>query len=350
MRYVLDVPATIADEINRLVAAGKYKTPQDFILLGIQNQVYLESQSTELEYVPSQSSNVSNVRPKPSVEFLDTDEFLSMNIDGVKTIELGELKRQDILWGQYNRFLPVKIVVRVVANLLRRNASEYVLLSEVHEVAAATARRLGKETARNDKLLGHKRGTIISAGLPMSKEDKSASRFKYQFVGYATADKVEGAAPVLKFLDITKKEGTVLLGITDYGLKFASFSNPVIDNHDYSSPLSEDEVSFLLNHIALQVPGEARLIHFILDKVAKGRKTPEALNDSIRAEYGAVWKGKNEQATMRSGAVSRMSELGLLKREKDGVKVTYLLTERGQQYLNRLKETGAPKVEIKQWL
>jgi hypothetical protein len=183
----------------------------------------------------------------------------------------------------------------------------------------------------------------------MGEEDKSASRFKYQFVGYATADKMEGAAPVLKFVDITKKEGTVLLGITDYGLKFASFSNPVIDNHDFSSPMSEEEVNFLLNHIALQVPGEARLIHFILDSVNKGRKTPEALNDNIRAEYGTVWKGKNEQATMRSGAVSRMSELGLLKREKDGVKVTYLLTERGRQYLNRLKETGAPKVEIKQW-
>jgi hypothetical protein len=347
MRYVLDVPTTVADEINRLVAAGKYKSPQDFILLSIQNQVYLESQSIESEAGPSRSLNVL---PKTLFGSPDSDEYLSMNIDGVKTVEFGPLKRQEVLWGQYNRFLPAKIVVRVEANLLRRNATEYVPLSDLHEIAAITARRLGKEIAHNDKILGHKRGTIISAGFPMGKEDKSASRFKYQFAGHISAGKIEGAAPVLKFLDMKKQDGTSLVGITDYGLKFASFSNPVIDNHDYTSPLSEEEVSFLLDHIALHVPGEARLIHFILDNVSQGRKTPEKLNDSVRSEYGSVWKGRNEPATMRSGAVSRMSELGLIKREKDGVKVTYLLTERGQQYLNRLKETGAPGVKIKGWL
>jgi hypothetical protein len=347
MRYVLEISPELADEINRLVAAGKYKNPQDLIVLGIQNQVYLESQSIESPSVPAQPLNTTS---KPSVRFLDTDEFLSTNIDGVKTVELGELKRQELLWGQYNRFFPVKVVVRVAANLLRRSAAEYVPLSDLHEMATITARRLGKEIARNDKLLGHKRGTIISAGLPMGKEDKSASRFKYQFVGYATADKMEGAAPVLKFLDLKKENGTVLVGITDYGLEFASFSNPVIDSHDYSTALSEEEASFLMNHIALHVLGEARLMHFILDNVREGRNTPEGLNNSVKSEYGRVWKGENEQATMRSGAVSRMSELGLIRREKDGVKVTYQLTERGQQYLSHLDEIGAPKVEIKEWL
>lgn len=343
MRYVLDVPTTLADEINRLVAAGKYKTPQDFILLGIQNQVYLESQPIESESVPAQSFNV---RPKPIIGSSDADEFLSMNIDGVNTVELGELRRQDVLWGQYNRFLPVKIVVRVAANVLRRNSSEYVPLTDLHEIAAVTARRLGKEIARNDKLLGRKRGTIISAGLPIGKEDKAMSRFKYHFIGHVAGGKIEGAAPVLKFLDITKEKGTVLVGITDYGLKFASFSNPVIDNHDYSVPLSEEEVSFLLDHIVRQVPGESKLVHFILDNVRKGRKTPEELNDRVRSEYGSVWKGENEPVTMRSGAVSRISELGLLERKKDGVKVTYFLTDRGQQYLDRLKEIGAPRAEV----
>jgi predicted MarR family transcription regulator len=87
------------------------------------------------------------------------------------------------------------------------------------------------------------------------------------------------------------------------------------------------------------VPGEAKLVHLILSNVKKGAATPEELNRKVKAFYPK--KSDNEVISIRAGAVSRICELGLLDREKDGVKVTYVVTERGEKHLERLATLGA---------
>lgn len=62
--------------------------------------------------------------------------------------------------------------------------------------------------------------------------------------------------------------------------------------------------------------------------------TPEGLNERMK-EFHLKWN-EGEATSMRSGVVSRMSELGLLNRTKDGVKVTYGLTQHGEEFLTRL--------------
>jgi hypothetical protein len=187
--------------------------------------------------------------------------------------------------------------------------------------------------------MGRKRGSIISAGLPVGREqDKTKSRFKNQFVGFMSKTRIEGAAPALKFLDFKRGErNTVLAGITQFGLKFCTLLNPVIDKEDFSSPFSVEETTFLLDHIANQLPGEAKLVRLVLSSIKKGITTPDDLSHAVKS-YDSSWT-KNEVIAMRVGAVSRMSELGLLERHKDGVKVTYYLSRLGEQYLGKL--TGA---------
>jgi len=331
--------------MNKQVHSGRYKSPQDFIIAAIQNQVYIESQETvetDSEVLKSQEYSAP-----PSFSFAApmtkkvAIQLLSSDVAQVKTVPLKDFQRPSFLWGQYNRFFPVKIVTRVAANLAREYSAEYVLLGELQEKSAQIARELGKVIERKDKQLGRKRGTIISAGLPIGRDqDKAKSRFKNQFVGYMAGNRIEGAAPALKFLDMMKDEkNSVLAGITDFGLRFASLSNPVIDLEDYSAALSAEEVEFLLDHIASEVLGEAKLIRLILTGVREGVATPEELNDRVKT-YSSDWK-RNEVVMMRSGVVSRMSELGLLERRKDGVKVTYLLTDLGQKYLERLNKLEA---------
>ena len=94
----------------------------------------------------------------------------------------------------------------------------------------------------------------------------------------------------------------------------------------------------MLEHIACEIPGEAKLIRLILSGVKEGIATPEGLNERIKSfkkENGKELEG-NEAITMRVGVVSRISELGLLDRKKDGVRVTYQLTELGEKYVERL--------------
>ncbi len=335
-------PPELASEIQKGIHLGRYKTTQDFILTAVQNQVYIENSDIS-DGGSLENSGPSSVRPKTAsvtVSTLagsDAKHLLRMpEGSSVKTVPLGELTRPTYLWGQYNRLFPVKIIMRVAANLSGPDGSGYVPLEELQEESADIAREMGRLILRKDRALGRKRGDIISAALPIGRnEDKTKTRFKNQFVGFLTRNRVEGAASVLKFLDITRTDkNRILAGITDLGLKFASLPNPIIDEDDYSTAFSPEEVEFLLNHIASEVPEEAKLVSLVLGGIRKGVATPEQLNDLVRS-HNPDWN-ENQAIAIRSGIVSRMSELGLLGRNKDGVKVTYILNELGENYLERL--------------
>jgi len=316
-------------------------------MAAIQNQIYLESsEPTEDSRFKSHAhvSQPKSFRIDPELVTL----LLPPDPAKVSIVGLGDAERPKYLWGQYNRFFPVKIAMRAAANLISQHESEWISLDELQEKSAEAARLVGKQVEKMDRQYGRKRGTIISAALPVGRNaDKAKLRFKNQFVGYIMSkvehdsmiQRVYGAAPALKFLEIKKSEkNSVQAGITDFGLKFACCSNPIIDQQDFSTALSSEEVEFLLGHIASEIPEEARLIQVILEGVRKGIATPLELNESIQA-YRA-WKGK-EAAMMRAGLVGRIGELGLLERRKDGVKVTYLLTDLGEKYVQRLSAVEA---------
>lgn len=340
MRYILDLSAELAAAIDEQIRSGRYKSPQHFMITAIHNQVYIESQETtnlQAEVI-GQPESPSSIAPVSVPRFagISRNDLLSRDVSGAKTVHLVTADRPSRLWGQYNRFFPVKVAVRVAANLAKKSSNGYMPLGELQETSAQIARELGKEIERRDKALGRKRGTIISAGLPLGKAlDKTMARFKNQFVGYMAGNRIEGATPALKFLDIARDErNLVVAGVTNDGLDFASLPNPILDSADYSSSLSQPEVEFLLKHIAKEVPKEAELMKVILAAIKHGVDTPEALNERV-GEFLRDWK-RNEVIMMRAGLVSRMSELDLLDREKAGVKVTYVLTEKGEKYLERL--------------
>ncbi|MGO9643895.1 MAG: hypothetical protein ACLPY5_04000 [Candidatus Bathyarchaeia archaeon] len=331
----MEVTPEMAEKINEQVRLGKYKSPQDFLLLAIQNQLYYESEQL-MTIGPNSNSNL--VPPSPTVVMALTDSLHLLYdrpvFNEIKTVPVSDIPRLDYLWGQYNRFLPVKVVTRVAANLVRKNSADSIQLSELYETCARIAREVGKDLERKDDQFGRKRGTIIAAGFPIGDDQsKSALRFNSQFVGYLTKDEILGAAPVLKFLEI-KRDTHNSASVTEFGAKFASLVNPVLDSKDYSRALSDEEVSFILDHIAVQLPTESKLIQLVLLSVKEGTATPDGLNKVV-GKFDSDWK-KGEASTIRSGVVSRISELGLLAREKDGVKVTYKLTNLGDDYLKKL--------------
>jgi len=344
LRYIMEVSPETAEEINEQVRLGKYKSPQDFFLVAIQNQLYYESEpSAAAAPLVGSGHRTSSHAESVMMSLTGSLHLLYDRPDttDVKTVPVSNSPRSDYLWGQYNRFLPVKVATRVAVNLVRRNSTDRIPLPELHEISAQIARELGKDLERKDKQLGRKRGTIIAAGFPIGRDQyKSTLRFSNQFVGYLTRDRVEGAAPVLKFLELKRdKQNSITASITEFGAKFASLVNPVIDLKNYSNSLSDEEVAFILDHIASQLPSEAELIQLVLSGVKEGIATPEGLNDRV-GKFNSEWK-ESEASTMRSGIVSRIRELGLLDREKDGVKVTYKLTKSGNEYLTKLAKMGA---------
>jgi hypothetical protein len=344
MKYVVDIPPELAEDINRQIKSGKYRSPQDFMLAAIQNQAYLETVEVDSTVTVSgnEHSGASSAQPSPIASKAPGAKLLLLpDSNQVKTVPVGNMYRSNYLWGQYNRLFPTKIIVRVATNLANQHGSDFVPLAELREKSSEIARELGKVIQRKDKLLGRKRGTIISAGLPVGRQmEKAMARFKDQFVGFLAKERMWGATPTLKFTEMMRNDKNVpLVGTTDFGLKFSSLPNPVIDREDYSTSLSDQEVEFLLHHIATEIPGEAKLNRLVLSSIKSGVVTPNDLNDKIRS-YDRKWT-ENEIVAMRVGIVSRASELGLLGRHREGVRITYELTGQGENYLSRLNASGA---------
>jgi len=81
----------------------------------------------------------------------------------------------------------------------------------------------------------------------------------------------------------------------------------------------------------------------ILAEVNRGHDSPDELDAALRS---LVLSGDADKYTdsflssQRSGAVSRMADLGLVTRVRKGVRVEYRVTERGLAYFNNGRGSG----------
>lgn len=333
IRYLIDIPGESADEINRLVLSGKYRSVQDFLLAAASNQLHLEHQDL-LEVVVGGSSPKSTQTAGGEdsrggkIEY----QLLAPDFSKVQTIAPPDpIEVASELYGLWNKFFPVKITVRVLANMIKGDG-EYAPLDSVQERAAEVARRLGKEIVRKEKDLGRKRGDMIATALPWKRDEfKAKSRFKTHFVGYLSKNKIAGAPGALRMVNIVKKDGASVIGLTDAGLSFAELTNPVIDKDDYSSALSQPERRFLTTHLKVELSKEANLMKSILRWIREGAKNPTAIH--LKLQQNTPKLNETELVTLRSGVLSRMAELNLMTRTRQGLSVSYDLTEEGEEFL-----------------
>ena len=88
---------------------------------------------------------------------------------------------------------------------------------------------------------------------------------------------------------------------------------------------------FLARAFQTELPNEWEHVKNIAKAISDGKNRPKMLDQQLMEIYD--WEPSNA-SQMRNGAVSRMEELTLLKREKQGREVTYLLTDLGRKLLD----------------
>ncbi|HUS70080.1 MAG TPA: hypothetical protein VM075_04795 [Anaerolineae bacterium] len=239
-------------------------------------------------------------------------------------------------WGQTNKLLPVKLAVRLLARQVS-NMQPVVPLDDFKEEAAHKARTLGLWLARNDAKNNRRWGERLSAGFPIGKGRKergSLNRYASQFVGShrRSDNRLFGALFELQF-GASQVQGTkVSVGLTEGGAQFARLPNPVLDNHDVSSALGQEEAEFYLDHIRGRVPGEVYAFTLILSLLDDGVNGREELNQQIRHRVELPWTDKMVN-TQRAGAMARMYDLRLIDRDREGLTVSYRPTPRGLDWL-----------------
>lgn len=245
------------------------------------------------------------------------------------------------LFGQYNRLLPAKANCRALARLLKTQ-NKGVLFEDVTRTVTPEAAILGDYLKQYDKQYKISRDELLSTAFPTTDKnsEKSYLRYANQFIGNVNKEgQVSGLLIDLKLVNRTGGK-KVRIHLTEPGWHFASMPNPVLDSlqDDVLQKFSEAEVAFLINHITHTIPAEDFAYRTILKAILDGANTPNSMDEYLQ-EHVAIRTDRKLSSsflsTQRSGAVSRMTDLGLVKRVRDGVKVSYKITDLGKDYFEK---------------
>lgn len=340
MRYLVDITPKQAQLIQEHLDKGNYVSVSQFIGAAVENQLSLEENEIK-ELVPFQQI-VKDVKSEYLISERnpqkDFEKYRLKNISGnIETINSPDFKdlvfaSQNIpesqvwIWGQINKIFPVKLGLRILQQLLSINQS--IELSEFLDVAAKEATNVGDKIREYEERNNKMRDEKISAALP-SSDEKSQNRFKFQFMAYKRKDKLlDGAMAIMRFCNVYGEKKKQMIGITEAGLKFSSISNSVLDNEDFDRSLNEDESLFYIKHMKQNLKGEYEAMKWMLEKINSGMNTRELLNTEIEKKYSKVWDATNAVInTQRAGITARMTELGLVEKEKAGIYVKYGVSE-----------------------
>jgi len=349
-KIIISVPLDLDQRIRAKVQAGLYQSFEHFVAVSLENQLLAEeNEETRWPNILQKEKplDASVSKPLPASfknTFLEKSKWPLQAIVAPTNVTPKILSPPEdsalmggLLWGQFYRFLPLKPALRILAFQSQESLPTFATFKEV---ASGVAQTLGTILLKEDKRLGRKAGEKYATSFPEATE-KSQKRYANQFLGYVRTNdsKLDGMLPNLKLINIINDSGVLKVGLTQQGIEFARLSNPVLDQEMKSSPLSEEEAMFLIKHIVKNLQDEALHMKVMLRQLNEGVSSRSQLNAKMALFY-SKYEEKDEKwseaciNTMRAGLLSRIVELGLVKKTKAGLEVKYGLTDRGKNVLS----------------
>lgn len=349
MRRILDIDPQLELKIEGIINAKGFRDFHHFATIALENQVAWETGDITGKGITNaldlQISQLNKAVP-PGNEALEAtlaanENLLRMPSQKPKLSHLPIPENaNNILWGQYYRFLPVKVGVRVLLNMYTEDLPE---LYDYTEKVTSVALPFRHQLAKLDRMDRRSFGELLSATFPINDE-KSIKRFVNQYILHLRTSDMTllGMMPELKLINVISDEnGIAKIGLTNFGSQFALLQNPAIDLTKPES-LSGDEIDFLLNHITDNLPAEFEHMTIALKAIEDGKNTRDELNAALKGYYLRYHKGSEWSDTvintMRSGLFSRLNELGLVRREKNGKYIRYHITAVGKKYIQSMSE------------
>lgn len=332
MKYVIEVTPETMVEIERLIREGSYASVLQFIELAIQNQLRIE----EKEPGPLKAHEPLTITTTSKIAATELTEFLKNRVE--RPVLSGDSLSPEpgLTWALYNRILPVKIVLRVLVNMLGASSSSTVSLATLKEKSTISAAYVAKKLQRLDNLAKRQHGDKLATALPARNLDRTTKRFQEMFVGSVTAEgKPVGYPARLGFVVLSRDEKhRPIVSLTASGWEFAKMPNPVLDSEELGTdvhPFSEPEREYILNHLSFRLPDEYRLIAMITKKLSSSDLAPDDVDTLVRTGFPKL--SSSEVPAARSGIISRLVELGLVRRTRDGLNVRYSLSQRDSPLL-----------------
>ncbi|MCK4314439.1 MAG: hypothetical protein KAX24_01580 [Anaerolineae bacterium] len=358
--------------LDSLLKSGQYRDYNEAISLAIKNLAVLQEEvlkrgglvigadtEANAHAFEGTTSHSTQGAMKPQEHNL-TIEPLTVpaifHLDGLADYPLPFVELPDDIWaigqeiplgrwifGQYNRLLPAKASCRALARLLL-SQPKGILLEEAAQRIAQEAAVLGDFLAYHDKQNDIARDDALSTAFPSTGENSDKSRLRYANQFVASVNKHGQVSGLLMDLKLINGKGrkTARLMLTEVGWQFAIMPNPILDDLQETpiQKFTKGERDFLLDHIARSVPVEDFAYRVILSTILKGKNTPDTVNTVLLEHVPQDTDrslSKSFLSSQRSGAISRMTDLGLVERVRDGVRVSYVVTGIGEKYVQNAR-------------
>ncbi|AFS80037.1 hypothetical protein NKOR_00595 [Candidatus Nitrosopumilus koreensis AR1] len=245
-----------------------------------------------------------------------------------------------MIWTFYNRFFPVKIIVRTLANLITSTNKIWFSLDELREKSFEYAERVSDQLKayEDENELG--RNEKLSTGLPLPKSetknlkgvkkkkklDKIAAselRFKEQFVGRFLKKDLDfkGACFELGLVRAKINDDGCFLTLSDLGKEFAILENPILDEDRFDSNFSNEEVKLIRKQIISKFDFENKVVKRIMKELETKKMSSDELDDVFKEEWIEYLRIHNPDeadkvysvTSERVATMGRLAELKLVK-------------------------------------
>ncbi len=357
MILCIEIGQETKDKLDQLLRLGQYVDYSQLIAVAIANQVLLHKkvsgQGRSILFANSPvagapcSARQSSVRVSGSTAGVPLVFSLPITkpLDGEPAPTPGDafvpgasVPVDRWIFGQHNKLLPAKASCRALSTLCTDVRG--IPLAKASSDIAAYAEELGDYLRAIDEKNSLNRDEALSVAFPVSgsdTSDKARLRYANQFVASINKQgQLSGLLVDLKLVNyVPGKESRLML--TQPGWDFAALENPILDRRAQGLPkFSEEEIAFLLDHIRRHVPAEDYAYRTVIRAVSEGANNPDMLDAYLQPLLSARAEKPFTRAflaTQRSGVISRMADLGLVERHRDGKRVTYIRTEKAIEYL-----------------
>lgn len=244
------------------------------------------------------------------------------------------------LFGQINRLLPLKANCRALARVVA-DFPGGIPVEETFYRIGTEALSLGDYLADHDARHQLDRDSQLATAFPRGgpEADKSLLRYVNLFLGSITAQgKFSGMLQAYRMAVLLPGQ-PFRIQLTEPALRFAALANPVLDASqiDPRQKFSREEIIFLLEHIRRYVPEEAFAFRTLIQAIAEGATTPDRIEIALRhlvPDEVARIRTSSFLVSQRSGALSRMADLGLVERQRAGVRVIYRITPQAESFMH----------------
>ena len=163
-----DIDSEFFKKIQGLIDAEKYENIHQFIKIALTNQLQEEisfeetPQDDELSLIEDTELQKSESSSKKY-----DDKFKEIKIDYSDVLKPQE---HEIIWSFYNRFLPVKITITTLADLISID-KPWIEIEDLQEAALKSAQTISEKIKNYEDENGLTRNKKLSTGLPLSKTE-----------------------------------------------------------------------------------------------------------------------------------------------------------------------------------